>query len=210
MLCQMLKRREHKGGSLVGLSRLPPWSTSASVPSHKCSLFYRASSSSSSTRDAIVTSLVNCLTSFVSGFVIFTVLGYMAEMRKVEVEDVARDKGQQVTTEKRWRKVIPAGPLVCFLYPRPRRPEFALHHLPRSHCKHDGLHLFCHHLLCDDDHAGAGQHGTNQTTSQASSVCRLVVHTRSVIISLWCSVRRTGGHHHGCAGRIPRPALPQA
>ncbi|KAF3850853.1 hypothetical protein F7725_012625, partial [Dissostichus mawsoni] len=44
-------------------------------------------------RDAIVTSLVNCLTSFVSGFVIFTVLGYMAEMRQVEVEDVARDKG---------------------------------------------------------------------------------------------------------------------
>ncbi|XP_029365793.1 solute carrier family 6 member 4b [Echeneis naucrates] len=44
-------------------------------------------------RDAIVTSSVNCLTSFVSGFVIFTVLGYMAEMRNVEVEDVARDKG---------------------------------------------------------------------------------------------------------------------
>uniref|UniRef100_A0AAQ4PZV1 Transporter n=1 Tax=Gasterosteus aculeatus aculeatus TaxID=481459 RepID=A0AAQ4PZV1_GASAC len=44
-------------------------------------------------RDAIVTSLVNCLTSFVSGFVIFTVLGYMAEIRKVEVEDVAKDKG---------------------------------------------------------------------------------------------------------------------
>lgn len=47
--------------------------------------------------DAIVTSLVNCLTSFVSGFVIFTVLGYMAEMRKVEVEDVAKDKGQQIS-----------------------------------------------------------------------------------------------------------------
>lgn len=46
--------------------------------------------------DAIVTSLVNCLTSFVSGFVIFTVLGYMAEMRKVEVEDVAKDKGQKI------------------------------------------------------------------------------------------------------------------
>uniref|UniRef100_A0A8B9VMF4 Transporter n=1 Tax=Anas zonorhyncha TaxID=75864 RepID=A0A8B9VMF4_9AVES len=30
---------------------------------------------------------------FLSGFVIFTVLGYMAEMRDVEVEDVARDKG---------------------------------------------------------------------------------------------------------------------
>uniref|UniRef100_A0A8C0IFU7 Solute carrier family 6 member 4 n=1 Tax=Bubo bubo TaxID=30461 RepID=A0A8C0IFU7_BUBBB len=44
-------------------------------------------------RDALVTSVVNCLTSFLSGFVIFTVLGYMAEMRDVEVEDVARDKG---------------------------------------------------------------------------------------------------------------------
>uniref|UniRef100_A0AAY4BIA7 Transporter n=1 Tax=Denticeps clupeoides TaxID=299321 RepID=A0AAY4BIA7_9TELE len=44
-------------------------------------------------RDAIVTSLVNCLTSFVSGFVIFTVLGYMAQKRGVNVEDVARDKG---------------------------------------------------------------------------------------------------------------------
>ncbi|XP_028558581.1 sodium-dependent serotonin transporter-like [Podarcis muralis] len=44
-------------------------------------------------RDAIITSVVNCLTSFLSGFVIFTVLGYMAEMRDVEVEDVARDKG---------------------------------------------------------------------------------------------------------------------
>lgn len=43
--------------------------------------------------DAIVTSFVNCMTSFLSGFVIFTVLGYMAEMRKVEVEDVAKDKG---------------------------------------------------------------------------------------------------------------------
>uniref|UniRef100_A0A8B9M3L9 Transporter n=1 Tax=Accipiter nisus TaxID=211598 RepID=A0A8B9M3L9_9AVES len=44
-------------------------------------------------RDALITSTVNCLTSFLSGFVIFTVLGYMAEMRDVEVEDVARDKG---------------------------------------------------------------------------------------------------------------------
>lgn len=45
-------------------------------------------------RDAIVTSLVNCLTSFLSGFVIFTVLGYMAEQRNIKIEDVARDKGE--------------------------------------------------------------------------------------------------------------------
>lgn len=109
-------------------------------------------------RDAIVTSLVNCLTSFVSGFVIFTVLGYMAEMRKVEVEDVARDKGQ-----RRGQTTIPvnSSPTIFYIvYSRALRTEFTLHHLPRSHCKHDGLDFFRHHLLCDDDHAGAGQHGT--------------------------------------------------
>lgn len=55
-------------------------------------------------RDALITSTVNCLTSFLSGFVIFTVLGYMAEMRDVEVEDVARDKGSppSSTTAPSW------------------------------------------------------------------------------------------------------------
>lgn len=45
-------------------------------------------------RDALVTSTVNCLTSFVSGFVIFTVLGYMAEMRNEDVSEVAKDMGR--------------------------------------------------------------------------------------------------------------------
>ncbi|XP_077167415.1 sodium-dependent serotonin transporter isoform X2 [Paroedura picta] len=44
-------------------------------------------------QDALVTSAVNCMTSFMSGFVIFTVLGYMAEMRHEEVSEVAKDAG---------------------------------------------------------------------------------------------------------------------
>lgn len=40
--------------------------------------------------------MVNCMTSFVSGFVIFTVLGYMAEMRNEEVSEVAKDAGGNV------------------------------------------------------------------------------------------------------------------
>lgn len=107
-----------------------------------------------------MTSLVNCLTSFVSGFVIFTVLGYMAEIRKVEVEDVARDKGQWMSfifkiMKREKKRSLNNQSFHAF------RTKFTLHHVPRSHCKHDGLNLFCNHLFCDDDHAGTGQHGMN-------------------------------------------------
>ncbi|XP_067864349.1 solute carrier family 6 member 4a [Heptranchias perlo] len=44
-------------------------------------------------KDALVTSTVNCMTSLLSGCVIFTVLGYMAEKRNEEVADVAKDTG---------------------------------------------------------------------------------------------------------------------
>lgn len=36
------------------------------------------------------------MTSFVSGFVIFTVLGYMAEMRNEDVSEVAKDAGRRI------------------------------------------------------------------------------------------------------------------
>lgn len=47
-----------------------------------------------STRDALLTSTINCVTSFISGFAIFSILGYMAHEHKVKIEDVA--------TEGRW------------------------------------------------------------------------------------------------------------
>ncbi|XP_060066194.1 sodium- and chloride-dependent glycine transporter 1-like [Ylistrum balloti] len=40
-------------------------------------------------RDALIVPCVDCLTSFFSGFVIFTVLGFMANAKGVKVEDVA-------------------------------------------------------------------------------------------------------------------------
>ncbi|TKR94918.1 hypothetical protein L596_009148 [Steinernema carpocapsae] len=42
-------------------------------------------------RDAVVTSLINCFTSFFSGFVIFSTLGYMSELTKKPVSEVVGD-----------------------------------------------------------------------------------------------------------------------
>ncbi|XP_067905579.1 sodium-dependent noradrenaline transporter [Heterodontus francisci] len=42
-------------------------------------------------RDAILTSTINCVTSFFSGFAIFSVLGYMAFKHQVDISEVATD-----------------------------------------------------------------------------------------------------------------------
>lgn len=42
-------------------------------------------------RDALMTSAINCLTSFFSGFVIFMILGYMAEKAHVHISKVAEE-----------------------------------------------------------------------------------------------------------------------
>lgn len=39
-------------------------------------------------RDALLTSSINCLTSFLAGFVIFSVLGYMAQVQNVDIDKV--------------------------------------------------------------------------------------------------------------------------
>ncbi|KAK3084699.1 hypothetical protein FSP39_017685 [Pinctada imbricata] len=59
-------------------------------------------------RDALVTSMINCLTSFFSGFVIFMLLGYMSETTNVPIEKVAAEGGYKT----------PNGPgLVFIVYP---------------------------------------------------------------------------------------------
>ncbi|KAM3828579.1 sodium-dependent noradrenaline transporter [Vipera latastei] len=42
-------------------------------------------------RDALMTSTINCVTSFISGFAIFSILGYMAHIYKVSINDVATE-----------------------------------------------------------------------------------------------------------------------
>lgn len=42
-------------------------------------------------RDALLTSFINCATSFVAGFVIFSVLGYMAHASGRTIQDVATE-----------------------------------------------------------------------------------------------------------------------
>ncbi|XP_072836596.1 sodium-dependent noradrenaline transporter [Pogona vitticeps] len=42
-------------------------------------------------RDALMTSTINCVTSFISGFAIFSILGYMAHEYKVGIQDVATE-----------------------------------------------------------------------------------------------------------------------
>lgn len=42
-------------------------------------------------KDAIVTGAVNCCTSFLAGFAVFSVLGYMAHVQQKDVGDVSRD-----------------------------------------------------------------------------------------------------------------------
>lgn len=109
-------------------------------------------------RDALITSSVNCLTSFLSGFVIFTVLGYMAEMRQQDVDAVAKDAGGTTPCKSNGNeRLITLTSVYCAsFFPR---SQPAVHHLCRSHCQHACCYFLLHHLLPHDHHAGSGQHG---------------------------------------------------
>jgi SNF family Na+-dependent transporter len=44
-------------------------------------------------RDALVTSTINCATSVLAGFVVFSTLGHMAFVSKKTIEQVIENKG---------------------------------------------------------------------------------------------------------------------
>ena len=50
-------------------------------------------------RDAIITSSINCLTSFLAGFVIFSVLGYMAFVQNKSIEEVGLEGNFEFTPQ---------------------------------------------------------------------------------------------------------------
>ena len=111
-------------------------------------------------RDALITSSVNCLTSFLSGFVIFTVLGYMAEMRQQDVDAVAKDAGGTVVSQQQQQQQVHVRATCAYWSPlSSSRPQLAVYHLCRSHSKHACRHFLFHNLLPHDHHAGSGQHG---------------------------------------------------
>ena len=57
----------------------------------KFSMFY--------SRDALATSTINCATSFLSGFVIFSVLGYMSLQSGKGIEEVATEGKPSLTID---------------------------------------------------------------------------------------------------------------
>ncbi|XP_039265128.2 sodium-dependent noradrenaline transporter-like [Styela clava] len=67
--------------------------------------------------DAIVTSLINCCTSFLSGFMIFSVLGYMAVKNNVDIDKVATDgPGLVFVVYPEVISQIPGAPFWSFVF----------------------------------------------------------------------------------------------
>lgn len=70
-------------------------------------------------RDALVTSTINCLTSVLAGFVVFSTLGHMAEVSNKSVEEVIDNKGKvkMKRTEQTFHRQISGSELVFIVYP---------------------------------------------------------------------------------------------
>ncbi|XP_011921344.1 PREDICTED: sodium-dependent noradrenaline transporter isoform X2 [Cercocebus atys] len=114
-------------------------------------------------RDALLTSSINCITSFVSGFAIFSILGYMAHEHKVNIEDVATEDGRHGGYHHG-----PGGRL-----PGPEATPETLHiwrhlrHLPSCPVLHNQGWNLCAdtpgHLCCRNLHPFCCPHGSHRS-----------------------------------------------
>ncbi|KAH7958668.1 hypothetical protein HPB49_004083 [Dermacentor silvarum] len=80
-------------------------------------------------KDALVTSIINCLTSFLAGFVIFSVLGYMAHVLQKDIGDVATDDSSGEASSESWSPSVSVPLLAVDVSSRCRwfAPEPPLH-----------------------------------------------------------------------------------
>ncbi|OTF83608.1 Sodium:neurotransmitter symporter-like protein, partial [Euroglyphus maynei] len=68
-------------------------------------------------RDALVTSAINSATSFLAGFVIFSVLGYMAKRLDVDIRDIAAEgPGLVFIVYPEAISTMPAGPIWAVIF----------------------------------------------------------------------------------------------
>lgn len=112
----------------------------------------------SARRDAYILAVINSSTSFFAGFVVFSVLGFMASEQGVDISKVA-ESGEWWAVQ--W---VPAGPVspvgLAPLTPLSRRPWAGLHRLPQSRDADALVPAVGHALLLHAPGAGAGQPGT--------------------------------------------------
>lgn len=68
-------------------------------------------------RDAVLTSAINSATSFLAGFVIFSVLGYMAKRLDVDIRDIAAEgPGLVFIVYPEAISTMPAGPIWAIIF----------------------------------------------------------------------------------------------
>ncbi|XP_066886870.1 sodium-dependent dopamine transporter isoform X2 [Kogia breviceps] len=92
-------------------------------------------------RDAIITTSVNSLTSFSSGFVVFSFLGYMAQKHSVPIGDVAKDDGRDGVGDHGAHRRVPAAAQA----PRALHPSHRPGNLPPLPLlRHQRWHLRLH------------------------------------------------------------------
>ena len=98
-------------------------------------------------RDSILVPLINCATSLFAGFAIFSVLGYMAELKGVSVDEVAASGKEIINKLHPFLQIHPIKWLICF------RSWTDFRRVSRGTGEHASCAAVVHALLLHDAHA---------------------------------------------------------